>query len=769
MSNVMTGLRAQALAGVCLSAIIPGVGYAQASGAPGSLSSSIAPAADASTGPQVAEVIVTAQRRSERLRDVPLSVTAQTGAQLAAQGVTQVQDLTQVVPGLKIDRVGAYTSPAIRGISTQLTSPGADANVAIYLDGVYQPNQAANSFDLPDISRVEVLKGPQGTLFGRNATGGAIQIFTLDPGFTTKGQVSATYGSFNERQVKGFIGGPLIADKLAASLSAYYDKNDGYYHDVVHGGHAGRLESASVRAKLLAQPTDALKVILTAFYSDRKDATSTLGTALNGNSIDRGVAGAIVPTRPGDVAFNGDPSNNVTSYGGSVRATLDQSLGTFTATASGTRVRDHIFLDADYGYTPSGGLTYKLNTPDLTYSGELNFASRQLGPFNFVTGLFAYYDHANYNPIQVIPPGVSIFGHAKSVSYAGYFEANYNITERLTAIAGIRYSYEQRRLLGMAVFGLVDRATAPIREYDRHHWTSVTPRFSLRYKIDDLTNVYFTYSQGFKSGAYNVSGIPFVPPPATVAPPVDPESVQAFEVGVKTILFDRLTLNAAAFYYKYKDQQVNAYQRVNGVDFSVLTNAASARNYGADIDGTLEVTHELSMRAGLSLLHARYQKFDAAVVEIPTGLGGNQEVNRSASGNALVRSPDWTLTLSADYQKEFATGKLLLSANLYHSDKFFFEVGNRVRQPAYTTLGARAGWEFGQSGVRLTVWGKNLTDETIIEGAFITRAADGLGYMPRPFGGRDRRLQLLSGVGTPAPQAGAPPQSLTPAASRAAI
>src|ERR1700730_10602279 len=165
------------------------------------------PSADA--GDDVQEITVTAQRRSERLTDVPITIGVASGAQLQAAGITDTADLPVVTPGLRMDRLGVYLQPSIRGVTAASTAPGAEANVSLYVDGIYQPNQAANNIDLPDTERVEVLKGPQGTLFGRNSTGGAIPVFTRDPSFTPTGNLTVGYGRFNDYLCHGFFLGPL--------------------------------------------------------------------------------------------------------------------------------------------------------------------------------------------------------------------------------------------------------------------------------------------------------------------------------------------------------------------------------------------------------------------------------------------------------------------------------------------------------------------------------------------------------------------------------
>jgi len=229
------------------------------------------------------EIVVMAQKRAERLVDVPISVTAQNAAQLTQAGVVNTADLTRVVPGLTFTFQGAWAQPNIRGISTNVTGPGSDNPIALYLDGVYMGNQIGIASDLPNVDHVEVLKGPQGTLFGRNATGGAIQIFTKPPSFTPTGAITATGGWFTgsgasrsayEAGLKGYYSGP-ITDKLAASLSGSYDTVSGYFTNDATGGHFGRIRSEAIRGKLLYQPNDQLSFTLTGYY----EACARVGVA----------------------------------------------------------------------------------------------------------------------------------------------------------------------------------------------------------------------------------------------------------------------------------------------------------------------------------------------------------------------------------------------------------------------------------------------------------------------------------------------------------
>ncbi|MGI4877829.1 MAG: TonB-dependent receptor, partial [Janthinobacterium lividum] len=239
-------------------------------------------AADDTSG----EIVVTAQRRAQRLVDVPVSVTTLSGETLARAGVSGLLDLTKTAPGVVLDKNGAYLQPTIRGIGTNVTGPGADPNVAIYVDGVYQSSQTGNFFELANVEDVEILKGPQGTLFGRNATGGAILIKLLDPSFTTSGRANLSYGRFNEVAASGYVT-TALSDKLAVDLSAYYRRSDGWIHDLRTGAEQNSQYSLDIRSKLLFKPTDTLKFILSYAHNDTSDPTGLAIAAAGGNSAGR--------------------------------------------------------------------------------------------------------------------------------------------------------------------------------------------------------------------------------------------------------------------------------------------------------------------------------------------------------------------------------------------------------------------------------------------------------------------------------------------------
>jgi iron complex outermembrane recepter protein len=693
----------------------------------------------ASSGGTLDEIVVTAQKRAERAVDVPATLTIVNGDDLPVGAGVSNLALTYVIPGLKVDRSGVNTEPAIRGISSLVSAPGIDPNVATYIDGVYLSATDA-VLDLPDVRDIEVLKGPQGTLFGRNATGGAILITTLGPSFTPSGSASVSYGNFNDQAFKGFITGPLIADKLAGSLSLYEETNNGYLQDIINGGHPGKMNADVVRGKLLYTPTENANVTLTAYYSHRSDPATLYVTPYQGDSAAQLQPGAIVPTKPYDIATNRPDFSKETGYGVSLVSVIHTDPGTLTILAAYDNHYDDFSKGVYAAYAPAGGIFYESHQVDENESFEANFASKQYEHFNYIAGIFLYHDIAAYDPLQVISDipsyALSIFGFQGDYSYAGFSEVNYKLTDRITATAGIRYSSEYREVQGNGTYGLLSSPATPLLDHGNKTFCAWTPRISLSYALRSDTNVYFTYSQGFKSGGYDPSAIPLFGPGDIAA--VKPEKLTAYEVGIKSAPTRRTNFTASAFYYDYTNQQVDAFVPLNGVPLNVTENAASSKIYGIDLEGSVPVTDDLRVHTGISVLHARFASFPNAVVSVPNyqlvnGVSvpvGNNQLAENVTGNELPRTPDWTVSIGGDYVREFASGTLTVRADVFESDKFYFDVGNVFKQPTYTHLDASAAWTLPGDHWTFTLWGKNLTNSIIINQAYSSEYGTGYGWAP---------------------------------------
>ncbi|HEX3681463.1 MAG TPA: TonB-dependent receptor [Bryobacteraceae bacterium] len=709
------------------------------------------------------EVTVTAQKRPENIRDVPISITDVTGDQLEDAGVTNNLELPELVPGLKVDRVGGSTIPAIRGVSSYLTTVGTDANVAMYIDNIYVSSMQAGTLDLPDISSIEVLKGPQGTLYGRNATGGAIRIFTKDPQLRSwGGDFSLSYGNFNDAVIKAFLTGPIIPGKLAASITGYNENADSYYQNLTPEVPLQKIHDDSARVKLLYKPAEDTQIVLSAGAGQHRDPSAILYFPLDGVTVAQGVAGAVIPTQPYQVATNTPIFEETSNDGVSAQFSQHTSVGDFNVLGAQDLAKSEgpVPLVAAAYPAPFTGLQSNVNDRSDAWSGEVNFASRKFSPFagvtqrsrdrrfSFIAGANYYGKSDKWNPLDVdqnIPGSayaISIFAGQSTKAYAFYGEGTYQLTDKLSIIGGLRYSSEQRGVTGSEVSGL--QATGDYYNWGSRTFDSVTQRVSVLYTVDPKTNVYFTYSTGFKSGNFIATSIPFGVTPAQCSaqnaaaagtcafPPVLlPETNTAFEGGVKSEPKSWLQLDAAVFGYKLSNIQIESYNNVclknpcppnPLVQLSGYTNAASATMYGGEFDVNARVASKLFLRAGLSLLNATFSSYENAswFVPAPDNVGMVQTPTTSADGKQLPRAPSATLDLSGTYTKDLDLGVLWFTASAYASARMYYDVGNVFSQPAYATLGLRASFSPARiPKVTASVWGYNVTDTRVILGTIL--------------------------------------------------
>jgi iron complex outermembrane receptor protein len=657
----------------------------------------------------VNEIIVTAQRRSERLVDVPISVATASPADLERAGPTSLENLTKVTPGVYFQRAAYGLSPTVRGIGSTLPASAGEQNVALYVDEIYYPTPTGNVFDLASVAGVEVLKGPQGTLFGRNATGGAILIRTLDPDFVSAGRFNLSYERFNQVRASAYVNVP-VNDKVAVNASVAYRYSEGYVHDLRSGDITDQGKSFTARGKLLLKPTDSFSVIFVAAHADFSDPTGTIVENLQPAPLITVASGGPIATDRLHSSTATDQFLKTSSDEYSARAKLDTGAGTVSSFTAFLRNKLDARSDLTGSYLdiPSLPKYVALKVDTKTFSQEVNLTSDADRQLTYVAGVY-YFRNRGSVPFLLqangIPTEMPLFNtSSQNDAIAGYANATYKLGA-LSLIGGIRYSYERRKQ--QSAFGV--SAPSPFTRFQKATDKNWTPRLGLQYAIAQRTNVYATYSKGFKSGSFDAS--------SPTGPGVVPETVDAFEVGLKhaSRIF---SFNVASFFYDYKNTQVNStVSGGNGEIVTQLFNVPKSRIYGAEADATLRLSSAFDLHGAVAYTHARYIDFPNAPGYVndpanPATLGGLLFANVSvdASGKHMVRSPDFTASSSLTYhaqlgdQKEFEA-----TLSPYYSSRVYFTFDNSLSQKAYVTLDGSIALTLNKS-LKVSVFGRNLTN-----------------------------------------------------------
>jgi len=656
--------------------------------------------ATADTAGTVGEVIVTAQRRSERLVDVPISIATASSEDLVRAGPTSIENLTKVTPGVYLQRAVYGLSPTIRGIGSTLAASAGEQNVALYVDEIYYPTPTGNVFDLASVAGVEVLKGPQGTLFGRNATGGAILVRTLDPSFAPTGRFNASYERFDQVRTSAYLSGPLT-DDVAANVSVAYRNSGGYVRDLKSGRIVNDGQNFTARAKLLVEPTDDLSVVFTVAHASFDDPSGGDTRSFRPARAIALLGGGPVATGRYEASMNTHQFIKTDTREYSARARLDVGGGTLSSFTAFLRNKLDALNDLDLSYLSQD---LRLGIQTRTFSQEVNFASSPDRPLTYVVGAY-YFRNRTEVPTLVSNGSPLSNSESRMDAIAGYADGAYTIGD-LTLIAGLRYSREKRRT--DSAFGV--RAPSPFTRSQRETDSQWTPRVGARYALGERANLYATYSKGFKSGVFDAT--------TATGPGVKPETVNAFEVGLKSASAD-FTFNVAGFYYDYQDTQVNStVSGQNGAVFTQLFNVPKARIYGVEADAWLRLGDKFDVRAAAAYTHARYRDFPNApgYVDAPTNpstLGGLLYANVSldASGNTMVRSPAFTASSTVRYHTPLRDGlDLEVTLSPYYSSRVYFTFDNSLSQKAYVTLDAAATVTWNND-LKLSVFGRNVTDE----------------------------------------------------------
>lgn len=681
--------------------------------------------AENDTGAGVTDIVVTAQRRDERLQDVPIAVTALSETALQNLQASDVGDLEGSVPNLTIHEGDASNAVVyVRGVGQIDSLAFADPGVGIYIDDVYLGRAQGAFLSVYDVDRIEVLRGPQGTLYGRNTIGGAVKFVSSPLTNDLHYRAEATYGNYDELELKGSVGGALIDDVLLAKAAISYSRRDGYSDNAFDGSDDGDKNQLAGRLALEFRPGSDVRFRLNVDASrDRPDHSRTpaRATAVFGYPA--------TLDNPFKVNANFNGLSDLDTFGASLTGEWDVSDALTLKSISAYRELDYA-TELDLDATPLAIFGTYVDEQQHQYSQEiqLNYSSDR---FNGVAGVY-YFDEKDVTISGIFGPVIEFISaslndqHNRSVAFYG--QGSYELTDKLSLTGGMRYTYEKKNFFRTQEFFA---ATAPypvpygtgaeVTRIDTDHsWDAFTPKVGIDYKVNDDVLAYASVSRGFKSGGFdgranNDAG----------AVPYDPETLWAYEVGVKSTLLDRkLIANLAVFWNDYKDLQLSSFTADDNGDFTALfTNAGAATIRGAELELQARPVPALNLNLTVGYLDAHYDEY---IGDEGADLSDERE---------LVNAPKWSTRLGATYVFDLGgSGDLTAGADVSYRSKTYPTVSSSevLAQDKYALVDAFLRWSDKDDHFYVQAGVKNLTDKRYREQGF--DLSDSLGYQLAYYG-----------------------------------
>jgi len=730
----------------------------------------------------IEEITVTAQKRSENLQQTPLAITAIGGAALREDDITNLQDIGNRTPGMTF----AAFSPgqpeiAIRGIGTKEDGASASDSVIVSVDDVYIAARTAQVFDIFDLERVEVLRGPQGTLYGKNSIGGSINFVTTKPDENTEIRFRQTVGDYGRFDTAGLLSGQ-IAKNLFGKVSFSRRKFNGYYKNVLvgsdlYGKQLGGANTFAYRGMLRWTPSEDLEVILSADGADDNIGGSNrepvgsagplhnCGCASDPVAVNNALGG-------GTTAF--DSLNNIDGFtdrrveGYALKINWDQAWGTFTS-ISAYRKSNFNWLEDSEGL-PGSKTFVALNAPGgpgpaftapatdgfafdvddgatehtKQYTQEVRATSNGETDLNWVVGAFYSREETGRTEKFFFPSiglnigGVNMPSDMSSVqtnlsnSFAAYADGSYNVSDKVILHAGVRYSTEKKDMTAQGIvssgFGLLIKNFDKVSASDR--WSNVSWRVVADYHVTDNNMIYGSISTGFKSGGFTGSASTA----ERAKTPFGSEKATNFEVGIKSQFWDdRARVNMAAFYTDYKDLQVTRFFQPESAGFGqfITENAGKAHIKGFEVEYTLLLTEAFEVGGSYAYLDAKYTQFTGT-----PGVGGTGDF----TGNVLRQAPKHSVSLYSKYTLELEDGSSLAAkVNYRYQSLSYYDPNNNdlATIPAYTLWDGRLAWNSPDGKWELAGWVKNIGDREYRTHVFTqrgSRIAFALFGAPRTYG-----------------------------------
>ncbi|WP_317929615.1 TonB-dependent receptor [Halioxenophilus sp. WMMB6] len=648
------------------------------------------------------EIVVTAQRREESLQEVPISVVAMSQAALDNAGIRSTRELSAVVPSIQMAVSGPSAIFFVRGVGNTSAGTGEEGTNAFYVDGVFMPSLKQVAMKFNNIERIEVLKGPQGTLFGRNSSGGLVNIITREPGQEFTGNVKLGYDNYDTSLAQAYLAGPLT-DTLAADIALTSSSQEkGWGENLATGDEIGRGWDWGARSKWVWTPSDKAKFTLAGEYAKSSD-TYSLGFRLDQDSI--GLLGTQPLDDPYDINTTSRPYINLQSYGVNLTADIDLDWATLTSITGHRHGENDSYFDTDL--TPLDLFNIRVEDTEESYQQEFRLASNSSGRLNWQTGIFLLRLNADLDPqshtgLALGGADYAVYSKLETTSYALFGEASYDITEKTILTLGGRYTRDKLDFEGRQALIANDFTLATADESVKEN--EPTYRLSLRQIINDNVNVYASYNRGYKAGTFSMSAI--------TQAPVKPQTIDAFEVGVKSELFERrLRFNASLFHYEISDYQVRSAAGDNPVP--TLLNAAAVDLDGLEVEFEAVPTNNLRLFGALSWLDSEFTDFPYAPITSlnPNFPFGASETLADASGNKTPLAPEFAGNLGVNYSLPLRDSSVIDLTVVYsYNDGYFFEPDNRLEQPSFELLNSSITYRAAEQW-RVELWGRNLLDE----------------------------------------------------------
>ena len=700
--------------------------------------------ASAISAETIEKVIVTAQKRSQDVQKVPISMSVLTGTQLDDRGVTSFSSLKNQTPSLSFGAgvTGGESAITMRGVGTENVTGGGDPGVALHTDGVYVGRTAGIDQTFFDIERIEVLRGPQGTLYGRNSTGGAINIISRKPvlgEFSSSADLS--YGNYNALTTRAMINLP-VGDKAAFRISGVMNSRDGYQDILAPASVCGDCEGdaaddVAVRGQFLFKLSDSADLLIAGGHYDNQEP---VGIKLrepfpaNGSGIlgtNRFVGATPNPTDPRKVSK--DFRDSLEMERSNVSATVNWAMSsglTLTSITAYDELEWNQRADGDGSNLPLAYTDFWRNQ-SYQVSQEVRLASSDTGANKWVLGAFYYNEHVNQG-FQFIDTGYNVFGPAtipgnlfsftnggdiETRSLAVFGQDDYRLEDGLfgmptTLTAGLRYTHDEKKgndFLDFIFFGGCAITTpgaighCATKNFDES-WNTLTGRAGIQLEQSEDIMWYATASRGYRSGGVLVGNFPGA---------YDPEYIWNYEAGVKTLMWDkRLQLNASAFWNAYTDMQVF----IQDIGGSRIENAAESTIKGIEIDALAKPTDDLTLNLGFSWLDATYDSY--TTIDSRAGSSG---LPQDLSGNRLNRTPEFTVVAGAQYDIPTSMGLISLRGDFRWQDEVFFRAQNQAvdLQEAYSKTDLRAIWYVPGDQYKVEVFVLNLEDEDVVNNIVI--------------------------------------------------